>query len=1098
MPTTTPTIRRSANPWRARITGLGYSLTLLVLIVGIPAVLWAIRGNPLPTSIPSWQQAKDALLRPDDGHLFLSALIIIAWVAWATFALPVVVELAARVRGLPAPHLPGLHWQQRGAAGLLAGAALLFTAGQAGAATLPHHLTPAPATTISTTQQGATTVADTPTATPTPAAVPATVAYTVQQGDTPWGIAHAQLGDGARYTEITHPDGTALDPGRWLQPGQPLALPAPPPAPAVVGGTVTVHDGDTLSGIAASHHRPVEEVITTNLGSPQPDGQHLTDPDHITPGWTITLPGAAAPAAPVVPPAAATPPPAGTTPAPPAPSVTPDAAAQTQAQQQAQQAAAQAAQRAQQQPPPQREATAPPTPTAASNPSATTTPAAVDAGDQFPVRTVGGVGAILAAGVLGLLAARRRNQQRHRNPGTRIPIPTGVTADTEHELRATASPLDITTVDLALRTLAHTCHHTNQPLPHVRAARLTREQFELYLATPADLPAPWTGTSDRAVWMLPNDLDEDELISPEQAADVPAPYPSLVTLGHDPEDGHVFLDLEEVTALGITGDPDRTRAVITALVLELATSCWADDLQVTVVGACADLETSMQTGRIRYLPDADSVLADLNRRADGDRTILTECDTPDLQHARVRNTAPGIWTPEIVLIADPLTAGQRTRLTTALDEIPRVAVAAITSGDPVGEWALTLHDEDDTAVLAPIGLTLRPQMVDTTTYAHLVDVMGAANVADTGDAATEPALADLPAATTDDTVQERAGDENSTPGVEDPLTQDGPATDPAGETVLSGGDNTAPPEQGIDADGAEPDTGDHLTTTAADQTAPPASAADEPPADDETSPAGVVRQLHPDAPRILLLGPPEIVGARGEVASNMRNRTTELAAYLALHPGVDYTAIDTAMSPGRVVSNNTRNRNVSVLRRLLGTAPDGQDYLPRHTAGSGYYLLDPITTDWQQWCNLLPTGADGAPTEHLDQALHLVRGRPFADVKPRTYAWGETVMQEMIASIVDAAHELGRRRLLEGRWRDATHAAVTGLSVEPGMERLWRIRILAERAAGNTTAADDAVNRLLLITDELGGDLEDATEQLLADLAAQPTLDRDQLVAHAH
>jgi len=189
---------------------------------------------------------------------------------------------------------------------------------------------------------------------------------------------------------------------------------------------------------------------------------------------------------------------------------------------------------------------------------------------------------------------------------------------------------------------------------------------------------------------------------------------------------------------------------------------------------------------------------------------------------------------------------------------------------------------------------------------------------------------------------------------------------------------------------------------------------------------------------------------------------------------------------------------VSVLRRFLGTAPDGQDYLPRHTAGSGYYLLDTVTTDWQQWCNLLPNGASGAPTERLEQALHLVRGRPFQGVKPRTYAWGETVMQEMIAAIVDVAHELGRRRLLEGRWREATQAAVTGLSVEPGMERLWRIRILAERAAGNTAAADDAVDRLLLTTDELGGDLEEATEQLLADLTDQHTLDRDQLDAHAH
>lgn len=260
---------------------------------------------------------------------------------------------------------------------------------------------------------------------------------------------------------------------------------------------------------------------------------------------------------------------------------------------------------------------------------------------------------------------------------------------------------------------------------------------------------------------------------------------------------------------------------------------------------------------------------------------------------------------------------------------------------------------------------------------------------------------------------------------------------------------------------------------------------------------GVVHQLHPDAPRVLLLGPPEINRARDAIASNMRNRSIELAAYLALHPGVDYTAIDAAMSPGKIVSNSTRNRNVSVLRRWLGTAPDGQDYLPRHNP-DGYRFLDPVTTDWHQWSELLPNGASGAPTERLEQALHLVRGRPFQDVKPRTYAWAETVMQEMIAAIVDAAHELGNRRLLEGRWREASRSAVKGLSVEPGMERLWRIRILAEHSAGNTAAVEDAIDRLLTITGALGGDLEDATEQLLSDIAEQHTPDRDQLVAHAH
>ncbi len=1113
--TTTPPARHTRNPWAARITGLGYSLTLLILIVGIPTVLWAIHGNPLPTSIPSWQQSKDALLRPDDGHLFLSALIVIAWVAWATFALPVVVELAARLRGLPAPHLPGLQWQQRGAAGLLAGAALLFTAGQAGAATLPAYtVAPAP-TSISVAQQTATTTA-TPAATPTPPpAAAATMSYTVQRGDTPWGIAHAQLGDGARYTEITHTDGHPLDPSHWLQPGETLALPAPPAAPSAMGVAVPVHDGDTLSSIAEQHHQPLADVINATKDTAQPGGQHLTDPNHIYPGWTITLPapnGAATPAAPTVPPAPAAPaPPPAAAPAAPAAPIPQNP---TGAQRQEAAAAAAQAQRAPQQQPAASEQQQPAAP-ATTAPAHHDTTASSSQGEQFPVRTASGVGAILAAGVLGMLAYRRRNQQRHRRPGTRIPTPTGPAADTEQELRATASPLDIATVDLALRSLAHTCQLTHQPLPHVRAARLTQEQFELYLAEPTQLPAPWTGTSDSTVWMLPNDLDDTDLISPEQAKDVAAPYPSLVTLGHDLENGHVFLDLEEVTALGVTGDPDRTRAVITALVLELATSCWADDLQVTVVGACADLEDSMQTGRIRYLSDADSVLVDLTRRAAGDRDILTDCDTPDLQHARVQNIAPGIWTPEIVLIADPITATQRTRLNAVLEEIPRVAVAAVTSGDPVGEWALTLDAEDDTAVLAPIGLTLRPQVVDTTTYTHLVEVMAAANTTDTGETATEPALADLPE--TADTeplpAAEIAAEVDEAVGVTDDDAAALTTTEPVGgDTDLT----AATPEQTEENPAAKPkpeaaeneDRPDTATpellkdepTTRRDEDEPADETVAKRAADEATTTApaaGVVHQLHPDAPRVLLLGPPEINRARDAIASNMRNRSIELAAYLALHPDVDYTAIDAAMSPGKIVSNSTRNRNVSVLRRWLGTAPDGQDYLPRHNP-DGYRFLDPVTTDWHQWSELLPNGASGAPTERLEQALHLVRGRPFQDVKPRTYAWAETLMQEMIAAIVDAAHELGNRRLLEGRWREASRSAVKGLSVEPGMERLWRVRILAEHSAGNTAAVEDAIDRLLTITGALGGDLEDSTEQLLSDIAEQHTPDRDQLVAHAH
>ena len=121
-----------------------------------------------------------------------------------------------------------------------------------------------------------------------------------------------------------------------------------------------------------------------------------------------------------------------------------------------------------------------------------------------------------------------------------------------------------------------------------------------------------------------------------------------------------------------------------------------------------------------------------------------------------------------------------------------------------------------------------------------------------------------------------------------------------------------------------------------------------------------------------------------------------------------------------------------------------------------------------------------ASTERLEQALELVRGRPFEGAHPRRYAWAEPIRQRMISEIVDASYELARRRLMQGRWRAAEQAVVVGLAIEPALERLWRLRILAAHESRNTAATKEAIARLLAITDELGGDLETETENLLA------------------
>jgi DNA-binding SARP family transcriptional activator len=216
------------------------------------------------------------------------------------------------------------------------------------------------------------------------------------------------------------------------------------------------------------------------------------------------------------------------------------------------------------------------------------------------------------------------------------------------------------------------------------------------------------------------------------------------------------------------------------------------------------------------------------------------------------------------------------------------------------------------------------------------------------------------------------------------------------------------------------------------------------------------------------------------VEPTKRARLLEYAAFLALNPGASHTAIDEAIWPGRrgEANLNTRNTATSKLRAWLGKTPDGEDYLPRHQGG-GYALHPAVSTDWGTWTDLLAGGVLQAPTDRLEAALRLVRGRPFDGAHPRRYAWAEPIRQRMIAEIVDASYELARRRLLDGRWRAAEAAVVTGLAIEPAQERLWRLRILAAHSAGDRSAEQEAIDRMLAITDDLDTDLEPDTTALL-------------------
>ena len=985
---------------RNRLLGVLALVGIVVFLVGVPVGLLAVSGSPVPASIPSWDQVSAALTRPDDGQLILGVLRVLAWAGWAYFAASLVVEIAAQVRRVPTPRLPGLNGGQVAAAGLVSTAALVFAAPAAFAAA------PAPAGEMS-----APAVSSTVAATDHDQKERGKRAdrYVVERGDTLWEIADEELGNPRKFPSIVdasrgiqQPDGNRLTDPDHIEPGWSLRIPdtnthAPVqdrPSHRNGVGNVTgsvesrsYTDGQNAPG---AKEGPSKEPQSQKASSTTRDDQQPAPTKKKKSVAGAEKSAAETPVREKKPAAEATTP----TPSPTAKEVAPPVASPAAAS-----------------------VTPTPTPTAppaeAFAPQATQ-PTEEAAEEAFPIRTATGVGSLLAAGVIGLLAWRRRMQHRRRGVGQPLPMPVGDAAITEAELRQVADPFTVEQVDLALRSLAQHCHTAGAPLPQLRVARLTVDQLELHLEFPAALPEPWAGTADQGVWTLT--LQDLEYLDP--VGETAAPYPALVTIGHDETDSHVMIDLEQVATLGVDADPETVQQIMTALTVELATSRWADDLQVSVVGHLAELDDILQTGRIAYVPTATLLLQDLATKIAADRAALVDADM-ELASARPAGQLEALWwAPQIVMVPDGLPAEQGQELLDLLEGEPRVAAAVVTGSAADGQWRLEVIDADQ-AILHPVGWTLSPQTIDEATYNDLLSLIVTADPQDMPDPAPGIGLADVP-----EHPHEPAPERDEAAAV--PVDVEPSDDDLVGPSLPAASPSLT-------------DVIDLRTTT---------------------------------GPKIQLLGPVKVLDAPGSPA-NRERRLTEIVAYLHLHPGRSKESVNEALWPDRRVATSTRNSYMSRARRWVGCGGDDP-----------YSLGEGLTSDWQEWCRLLPDGPAEASLAHLQAAVSLIRGRPFADIPPMAYGWAEPLIQQMICATTDACAFLAQGHLLAGKWRAAEEAAVIGISIDPTLDVFWRTRIMAAHRSGNDAAAQEAISRLVAYADRLDFELDPETAALLEELSA--------------
>lgn len=1043
----------SRSPGRILWSGLLSLTGILLILIGIPAALAILGGNPIEALPSSGNDLWWALTHPDDGTIFIALLTIVAWLAWATLALSFLIEIPAAVRGVPAPKLPGLSWQQGRAAAMTGAVAAMIALGSSGAATAattsPTAAAQASATSSSAPAQTSSSTTDTST--------DSTESVVVHPGDTLWGIAQEELGDGSRYTDVAEANSQRIDDPDVIQPGWTLDLPQ---AQTDRPDETTAPESDKGSGSTGSAELGVGDRDSDTPKTEAPvheDGAAISAPDQGQKGSDSS----AAPSA--------------------------DASSAD----------------------PARPSIAPPLGSGAPTTSSSSVAAEESSrdGSMTSFAITAGIGTLAAAGLLTLLLRLRARQTRHRIPGRRIARPTSeAAAHAEELLRETADPIGVEDLNVCLQALGQGAAAGRHARPTLRAARLLPDAIEVYTVeeSPDLLPAPWQRvdqiTEGAAVqpgtWvLLRRDLDK---ITGEMTEGSPAPWPALVTVGFDEHDAHVLLNLEELGSLAVTGDPETARDVVAGLGIELITSSWCDDAQITLVDVMPELVAALDNERVIHADDLDHVLAGLEHTTGVFRQAYLDQDITDPTHARLTGAVDESWTPHLILTGEAMTRAQSERLQAILASRPRVAIAAVTCGtDPTGSWVLEVHPGQEgtpVARLSPAGMTLTPQHLTRQAYLDQLELFDTTTHDDVPGPAWAESITDNTPFTLDDLPVSDSVDDTATPagvtltsvngaGEYTPTTLS--ATElitgvhPA-ETDASGDDSSA--HETLPED-ETPETSTPPAEEAPAQEEPPPAAAQTPSVETKTPDGSVAELPVAHGPVLKVLGKVEILGAHGPRPASHR-RITELVAYLAMHPGSDDKTLSAALFPGEDTGpklSHKRQTYMNSARRWLGRAADGHPYVAE-VDEDGYRVTPDVTLDWHRMQDLIGEDISTTSDEALHEALTLVTETPFTGIDPTRWGWANDAMTEISAAVADIAHELATRCLSTRDPRTATWATTKGLLAEPVSELLWRDRITATWATGVPGAAQATIAEARTALEPLGDDLEDETIALINDV----------------
>jgi nucleoid-associated protein YgaU len=1053
-------------------------LILLALLAGLPWLLWHATAAAADSGIEDLQHL---FSRSDTSGAFFLALAAVGWIGWAGFALSVLVEIPAQLRGRATPRLPGLRLGQRTAATLIGAIVVLLPAGTAMASptALSVSVSTGQVPQAGAERSSAETAEGQKSATVSNSAAPRQQReYTVREvrpAESLWQIAEKELGSGEDFAAIIDlnegrmmPDGRVFSADAVLQPGWTLLLPASSapqgnhPEPQAVGRSVLDSDGATAAAESYTV-RPgdyLSKIARDELGNGdrwpelyEANRDRIADPDLIRPGQKLDLPQASAgnaarddderrdePERDSNAESPADPGPSNTAPPPSdRPETENDSKTPTP--------------RHEESLPSREPAASAPGPAASPSHQPSTTAADVpvskhqDASLLRQAALAGGIGALLAASLTGALAVKRVLQQRRRRAGETIAIEEPTAA--EQIAQVSGTPSGVTLLDTALRALISHAEEAGNGLPAIRGARVTESSVVLLPDDPtASAPKPFVSGETRGTWVLEPNAPL-EYVEPTSVQ----PYPSLVTLGATLNGDLLLADLLHARALLLDGAADDVLAVCRALALEAGTNQWSRHSEILTVGLGQRLATLLPKGRIRAMPHLSAVTADIGE-------LLLELHQHQDDPGAMAHPLP--W---ILISASDIDAEEAWQLADAVSAARGLEICVVLPATDDTRRAFPEALEIDAAPDASVALPhlaaepIRLQRLTDAQYQQYVHAL------EISEAPAEPATGAW------QDVHDHASTAASPVVAAGWGSQDPSDPFPA---LLASVRAPAPRAESVEpADAVPPAENDCPQEDAASA---------EPPELSEGAPQG---------PYIEVMGPLRI---RELDSSGQALKVAVLAALIHLRPGRTAAWLCEAMDPVSPWSLHTLQNRLTEIRNRLGSTADGRPYLPRPK--SGYAFRPEVSSDWQRFQLLAEQGLTaGSPTgiPYLEAALGLVRGRPFDD---GAYPWAAPIQQEMLSRIVDIAHTLASWHSNSDRpdLDAARRAVLRGLDVDESAEVLHRDRISIEQAAGNSRGLRKAVDRVRTVAHTYDIALDPLTEQSIAQALASE--DAPTLVSH--